>query len=260
MNEKIIQITSLAKLSLLDLYRRKDLIVVFILCAIILAPLAFFSPFGVQGASRQMSELALILIWGFSFFIAIAVSNRLIRPETESRTLMPLLAKPVSRGIVIFGKFCGAASASLSALVIFYIGYALMVGIKGGTWFPEVAVQAFLLHAAGIILLCAMTLFGSLVLTPSANLTISPLIAVSMLIWGGRLNVFAASQPPLPKAILTVLNWIAPHFDFFDMRLRAIHDWAAIPWSVATLVILYAAVYTAIFIFLSIVVFKRKKI
>lgn len=260
MSQKFIQISSLAKLSLLDLYRRKDLVVVFILCAVILAPLAFFSPFGVKGASRQMSELALILIWGFSFFIAIAVSNRLIRPETESRTLMPLLAKPVSRGTVIFGKFCGAATASLSALAIFYISYSAIVGLKSGIWFPAVTVQAFILHAAGIILLCSMTLFGSLVLTPSANLTISPIIAVSMLLWGGRLTSIAAHQTPLPRTILTVVNWLAPHFDFFDMRLRAIHDWAAIPWSLAAIVILYAAVYSAIFIFLSIVVFKHKKI
>lgn len=260
MKTEIIQITSLAKLSLLDLYRRKDLVVVFILCAVILAPLAFFAPFGVQGASRQMSELALVLIWGFSFFIAIAVSNRLIRPETESRTLMPLLAKPVSRGTVIFGKFTGAATASLSALTIFYLAYGILVGLKGGIWFPEVMLQAFILHASGIVLLCAMTLFGSLVLTSSANLTISPLIAVAMLLWGGRLTFIAANQPPLPKAILIILNWIAPHFDFFDMRLRAIHDWSAIPWSIALAVILYAAVYSAIFIFLSIVVFKRKRI
>lgn len=260
MSAQLTQITSLAKLSLLDLYRRKDLAVVFILCAITLAPLAFFAPFGIKGASRQMSELALVLMWGFSFFIAIAVSNRLIHPETESRTLMPLLAKPVSRGTVIFGKFCGAAAASLSALAFFYIAYGIMVGLKGGIWFPAVTIQAFVLHAAGIILLCSMTLFGSLVLTPSANLTISPLIAVAMLLWGGRLTAFAANQPPLPRTILIILNWIAPHFDFFDMRLRAIHDWAAIPWPVAGAVLLYAAVYSAIFIFLSIVVFKKKRI
>lgn len=260
MNRILIQISALARLSLLDLYRRKDLAVVFILGAVILTPIAFFSPFGVSGASRQMSEVALLLIWFFSFCIAIPVANRLIRPEIESRTLMPLLAKPVSRGVVIAGKFCGAAVASLSALLIFYIAYAVIVGLKGGGWFHEVVIQAFLLHAAAVVLLTAMTLFGSLVLSPSANLSISPLVAVSMLLWGGRLTEIAANQSPPVRALLAAANWLAPHFDFFDMRLRAVHGWDPVSWSVAAVIILYAAVYSLIFIFLAVAVFRRRRI
>ncbi len=50
------QIAALARLSILDLYRRKDLVVVFLLAAVAIVPLAFFAPFGVPGAGRQMSE------------------------------------------------------------------------------------------------------------------------------------------------------------------------------------------------------------
>ena len=42
------QLGALARLSVLELYRRKDLIVVFLLSAVILLPLAFFAPFGMS--------------------------------------------------------------------------------------------------------------------------------------------------------------------------------------------------------------------
>ncbi len=59
------QLAALASLSVLELYRRKDLIVVFVLSAVILLPLSVFRPFGVAGASRYVSELALLLVWLF---------------------------------------------------------------------------------------------------------------------------------------------------------------------------------------------------
>ena len=44
MSLRICQIKALARLSVLELYRRKDLIVVFVLCAVILLPLMVFTP------------------------------------------------------------------------------------------------------------------------------------------------------------------------------------------------------------------------
>ena len=45
MSIRICQIGALVKLSVLELYRRKDMIVVFILGAVVLLPLMLFSPF-----------------------------------------------------------------------------------------------------------------------------------------------------------------------------------------------------------------------
>ena len=71
------QIRALAALAVLELYRRKDLVVVLILSLLILCPLAFFTPFGVKGASRYVNELTMLLIWVFSAVIALGVSSRL---------------------------------------------------------------------------------------------------------------------------------------------------------------------------------------
>ena len=66
MSRCVRQLWALSVLSVLELYRRKDLIVVFVLASVILLPLAFFAPFGVSGAGRYMNEVALLLVWLFS--------------------------------------------------------------------------------------------------------------------------------------------------------------------------------------------------
>ena len=260
MKQRLVQLAALQRLSLLDLYRRKDMIVVVILFAVTLVPLAFFAPFGVSGASRQMNELALLLIWIFSIALSMAVSNRLMPPEFESRTIYPLLAKPVSRGTVLFGKYLGAVTASLSALALFYLGYALLVGFREQFWFPEVLIQAFILHAAFVLLLCALSVLGSLALTPSANWTLTALVAISMLLFGSRIPAYAASQVAPVRQILQAIDLLAPHFDFFDMRLRVVHHWSGISWGMCAFVVCYALVYSALCLFIASRLFRRKAI
>ena len=260
MKQRFVQLAALQRLSLLDLYRRKDMIVVMILFAVTLVPLAFFAPFGVSGASRQMNELALLLVWIFSIAISMAVSNRLMPPEFESRTIYPLLAKPVSRGTILLGKYLGAITASRSTLALFCLGYALLAGFREHFWFPEVLVQAFILHAAFVLLLCALSILGSLALTPSANWTLTALVAISMLLFGSRIPAYAATQGAPVRQILQTIDLLAPHFDFFDMRLRVVHHWSGISWGMCAFVVCYALVYSALCLCIASRLFRRKAI
>ena len=70
------QLAALVRLSLVDLYRRKDLAVLLILALAVMGPLAMIKPFGVEGASRYLNELAMAMIWLFSLIVALGVSTR----------------------------------------------------------------------------------------------------------------------------------------------------------------------------------------
>ena len=106
------QLKSLVWLSFVELWRRNDIFALLILALALLVPLSMASPFGAAGASRYLDEVALLLIWGFSLFIALGTGARLFPPEFESRTIYPLLSKPISRGALLVGKYLGAVAAS----------------------------------------------------------------------------------------------------------------------------------------------------
>ena len=63
--------------------------------------------------------------------ITVAVVARQVPREVERKTIMPILAKPVSRWQFVFGKFLGAMACLRSALVVFWAASLLISALKG---------------------------------------------------------------------------------------------------------------------------------
>jgi len=259
MSVALCQINALIKVSLLELYRRKDIFVVLILGAVLLLPLSFASPFGLSGAGTYFNEIALMMVWLFSIFIALGVSSRIFPYEFEKRTIYPLLAKPAGRGVILAGRYLGALTAAVSALCLFYAAYILLCGLKQGVWFSELLLQAFILHIGMMAVIVALGMAGSLIMTASANVTVSLLIIFGMLLFGAKLHDLAAGQYLGAKTVLYIANAIAPHIEFFDMRQRLIHEWPAVSWLACAAVMAYAAVYSALCLFIADLFLKRRR-
>lgn len=253
------QVKALVKLSFLELWRRNDVVGLLILGLALMVPLSMASPFGAHGASRYLDEMALLLIWGFSLFIALGTGQRLFQPEFESRTIYPLLAKPVSRGRLLSGKYIGAVVASWTALAFFYLLFIGSVMMRGGAFGVEL-LQAVALHFAFVALAVAVSLFGSLLMSASANLTLSAIVLVGMFFFGRRLPEYAEGLSPALAWLVRIVYAVAPHVEFFDMRQRLIHGWGAVDGWVLLLVLLYAFIYTLTLLALSVLVFRRRRL
>ena len=253
------QAKALVKLSFVELWRRNDVFALLVLAVALMVPLSMASPFGAAGASRYLDEVALLLIWGFSLFIARGTGARLFPPEFESRTIYPLLSKPISRGALLVGKYMGAVAASWSALLVFYALFAAVSFLRGGGISAEL-VQGIALHMAFVALAVAVSLFGSLIVTPSANLTLSAVALVSMFFFGRRLPEYADSVAAPLSWLVDAVYAVGPHAEFFDMRQRLIHGWGAVDAVVFCAVLLYAAAYVAVLLCFAALALKRRKL
>jgi Cu-processing system permease protein len=125
-------ILAISSLVIRELYRRKDFYVLFILTVLITALAGSANFFNDPKIVGWLKELSLTLIWLSSLVIAINTAARQIPAERESRTIFPLLAKPVTRADVMAGKFLGCWLACGLALVVFYIFFGIVVSTKGG--------------------------------------------------------------------------------------------------------------------------------
>ena len=216
--------------------------------------------FGVEETVRYVREISLLLIWVFSVIITVTNAARQIPGEIQRRTIYPLLAKPIGRGEFVIGKFLGATTASTGALLIFYALFIVLTGLKSQAWVTPALMQGIILHVCFVVLVSAMTILGSLLLTPSANITCCLLVTVGILIFGAQLPATAASSDFPGNVLVWGVNTVIPHFEFFDMRLRIIHNWGTVNTGVLCTVIAYAALYAAVFVSLAVAVFKRKRI
>src|SRR5690606_30837975 len=63
--------------------------------------------------------LGLSLSASFAAILVAAFASRQLPEEFENRTLYPLLAKPISRGEVLMGKFLGVLVIGVTSLLVF---------------------------------------------------------------------------------------------------------------------------------------------
>src|SRR6266700_339355 len=173
---------AVASVVIKELYRRKDFYVLFVLTAVITLLLGSARFFNDPRIVRYLKEVCLLLIWVSGLVIAIGTTARQIPAERENRTIFPLLAKPVTRGQVIVGKFAGCWLACGLALVVFYVFFTIVSGSREGHWPLLHVLQAFWLQWVMLAVVVSIVLLGSVVFTaPSSNSTICFILIVGIL-------------------------------------------------------------------------------
>jgi ABC-type transport system involved in multi-copper enzyme maturation permease subunit len=271
-------IFAVAGIVIKELYRRKDFYVLFILTVLVCLIMGSVNIFNDKQIIRYLKELCLLLIWVSSLVIAITTTARQIPVEREQRTLLPLLAKPLTRTQLIFGKFLGCWLACGLVLVCFYIFFGALAlsrehnelaasAVANGEhhWLLRVLLQYFqaaFLHWSTLGVVVAMALLGSLVFAaPSSNSTICFVLVTTILTVGRYLNNVALLQVEPLRSIIYSVYFAIPHLEIpFEMRNLIVHDWPLIGWNFVGLYFLYAFAYTVAFLVAACVVFRRKPV
>ena len=250
---------ALAGVVIKELYRRKDFYVLFIMTALITLVLGSVKFFNDDRIVRYLKDACLLLIWISSLVIAVTTTARQLPAERESRTIFPLLAKPVSRAQLILGKFLGCWLACGLALIVFYFFFGAITASREHAWPLAMYFQALWLHWICLGIVVALVLFGSVVFTaPSSNATICLIIVIGIMFCGGHLNGVAVHMGGASGAILYAIYYCIPHLEWYDMRDFVIHDWGLVPWAAWAGATLYGLLYSLFLLGATWLVFRRK--
>jgi len=255
-------IFAIARIVVLEMYRRKEFYVLFILTVIICLIMGTLNFFNDKQVVRYLKELCMLMIWVSSLIIAITMTARQIPAEREQRTLLPLLAKPLSRAQLIFGKFLGCWIVCGLTLICFYAFFGVLSASREHTWPLLNYFQAALLHWIALGVVVAISLLGSLVFAaPSSNSTICFAVVVTIMCLGRYLDQFAVNLHEPMRSIVYAIYFAIPHLEWsFGMRNLIIHDWPLIDWAFIALAALYFLAYMSVFLVAACLVFRRKSV
>jgi Cu-processing system permease protein len=252
---------AIASVVIMEIYRRKDFYVLFVLTALITLVMGSVNFFNEDKIVRYLKEICLFLIWVSSLVIAITTTARQIPSERENRTLFPLLAKPVTRSHLVLGKFLGCWVASGIALAVFYLFFSVICGMREHAWPMINYGQALVLHWFMLGLVVAMTLLGSVVFAaPSSNNTITFITVAAIMLLARHLNKVALQMESFGQTVVYTIYYLIPHLEIFDVRDLIVHNGDLIPWGIWVGALAYASVYAAIFLTLTCLVFRRKAV
>ena len=100
--------------------------------------------------------------------LAVFLTLAVVRGDAERGLLQPLVVRPVGRSVLLLSRFAAAA-----AVCTFYAGgvFAATAGITywAGGWWPDRFLLPGLELAAGVIVIAALSLLGSVFLSATAN-------------------------------------------------------------------------------------------
>jgi ABC-2 type transport system permease protein len=153
--------------------------------------------------------LAMFATMFLGVVLAVFLTLGVVRGDAERGLLQPLVVRPVGRTVLLFARFLGAAGVC-ALYVILVFGAALVITGLTGDWWPDRIVLPALELAAGVVVVVALSLLGSVYLSATANG-----IAIFMLFGAGLVagllgQIGEALNSGRLERIATVSSWLLP--------------------------------------------------
>jgi Cu-processing system permease protein len=129
-----------------------------------------------DGLPVEEQELTGGTLFGLSMFgtlflgavLAAFLTLGVVRGDAERGILQPLVVRPVGRGALLLGRFLGAAAVCVPYVLAVYTACALITR-AAGDWWPDQFLRPGVQLAAGVLVIAALGLLGSVFLTATAN-------------------------------------------------------------------------------------------
>jgi Cu-processing system permease protein len=126
---------------------------------------------GVDGktlAGATLQGLAMFATLFLGTVLAVFLTLSAVRGDAERGLLQPLVVRPVGRGAFLFARFAGAASVCVLYVGALYAVTVVVTGLTGG-WWPDRLVMPGVELAAAVVVVVALSLLGSVLLSSTAN-------------------------------------------------------------------------------------------
>lgn len=252
------QVLAISGLLIKEIFRKKDFYVALILSAIVLFYASQLQFYNVENIYRYLMEIGLALCFVFSVILTVSLAARQYPSEVQNRTLHVLMAKPLPRLYFVLGKFVGSLFAGTLCFLVFFSMFLLLTASKSHGISLTMASQTFYLFFLNLMILTAMTSGLSYRLTVSANVTVTLITYVLINTYGLTLKETGQGLFWFNRWLAVGFYYLMPHFEFFDLRQRFIHGWAPVSLRLVIFLTLYAAFYSAFFLLIGLVRFRKK--
>ena len=166
-----------------------------------------------------------------------------------------LLAKPVTRGNVIIGKFLGLLAGIGLTTILMTVAYLAIVFFNGGG-IDYPALTAVGLQLIEMAILISILILFSTITTPLAS-TIYTILILYIGHSLGLIYSFAIKANYFAKTILLAVYYIAPNLEKFNGRNLITHN-ISISARELALSSIYALVYIILIIYIANIAFNKK--
>jgi len=245
-------IMTFALMTLRNLLRRRTIWGIIIVILIALFGIGQIPGYGVSNEGRFILDFGLFGLEIGALLLAIGLASNIYPRDREQKTVMPMIAVPLSRGQYLMGRFVGAAIVEAAAMLLGCIGLMIILILNGHPVPVDMLPATCLLLVEGWFLL-AVVFFFSFWTSPPLNAPLTILLfIVSQMSVSGFVKLF-----PQAPALMRTLRLVIPHMDVFHIKDPIAHG-MDIPGLYFLLATLYGLSYMAFMLSVALVVFRSR--
>jgi ABC-type transport system involved in multi-copper enzyme maturation permease subunit len=239
-------------MTLVGLSRRRTFWGIGMLTVLSLLGLAAIPTYDLRSEGRFVVDMGLFGIEVGSLALAVGLAAGLFPRDRESRTVMPLLAVPLSRSQYLLGRFLGAALLQTACLIVWCVALALILAVNGFR-VPEDLLPATMLLVVEGWFLMATVFFFSFWTSPPLN---APLTVLLFIVCQMGPDQFAGLVPGA-EGLMRAVRLLLPRMDVFHLKDPVAHG-VDVPLPFFGLAALYGISYTAFMLSVALAVFRRR--
>jgi ABC-2 type transport system permease protein len=174
-------------------------------------------------AGAFLLGLAMFATMFLGVVLAVFLTLGVVSGDAERGLLQPLVVRPIGRTTLLLARFAGAAVVCLAYVLIVYFLAMTIIGLTLHWWPGRIAAPGFEL-GAGVVIVVAVSLLGSVFLSSTANG-----IAVFMLFGAGLVagllaTIGHALNSHQIRHAATIVAWALPFEALYQDALRMITE------------------------------------
>jgi ABC-type transport system involved in multi-copper enzyme maturation permease subunit len=177
-------------------------------------------------AGAFLTGLAMFATLFLGVVLAVFLTLGVVSGDAERGLLQPLVVRPIGRSTLLLSRFLGAAGVCIAYVLTVYFAALLIVDLTGH-WHPHRIVEPGLELAFAVVVVIALSLLGSVMLSSTANG-----IAIFMLFGAGLVagllgSIGHALNSHAIKHAATIASWALPFEALYQDGLRMITEGAS---------------------------------
>ena len=259
-------IYALAKNTFLESIRKRILLVLLVFSVVALAAGLVYSTRSQTAEIRALVDSSVSSIRFIGMLMAIFLGATSIPTEIERRTVLTILAKPVTRGQFLLGKYFGILLTIWVNVILMSAVFLALVAYKR----PDLLVSPTIMKA---LLLVAFELAAvaaiAIALATFCTMTFTMIASFFFYFLGHVADAVKFQSDPeraaggvvgaIGAAIAGVLYPILPHFENFDIRQAILSPEAQAPWAEVLKACGSGVEYAAILLLIAYVIFMDRE-
>jgi ABC-type transport system involved in multi-copper enzyme maturation permease subunit len=251
-------IFTLARYTIRGYLKERILLVVLLFAFLLMAASYVLSPLAVGAQQKIVVDIGLAAVSIFGVLIIVLIGAGSFHQDKEHGILKALLVRPVTRADYILGKYAGTVITVVMVMVLMAAVYLGFMALSGATFNKNVFWALYLSCLEAAVLTSVLTLFASFS-SPVLSSFFTLCVAVCGHLSKDLLEFTERFGGAAAKTFAKVGFFVLPNLGLFNIRQEAVHGLPLLDGFIGSVTI-YAAFYTAVLLFVSALLFRRREI